>query len=178
MIHYVDKPTGLDFHNWIDVFLDCQDGDVFGNYTLDNLRFYETSYLHWLDSWNIQEPPEVIKEAKGIGAWWRPETVIIVPKIFTPGSFAKGNNPWGNMYWWYHRKYRRLRPYNECHLRLLKLYRKRLDPGKTYITPQEKTWMSSELKSKKLFHEEMKLIKPMRIIYDNKRYHEKKWRAH
>ena len=42
MIHYRSgKPAGLTFHEWVEVFIDAEDGDTLDDFNADKLRVYE-----------------------------------------------------------------------------------------------------------------------------------------
>ena len=117
-------------------------------------------YVKWLTKLN--KAPQIIKDARGIGAWDNPEVVIVVPEI---QSHIK--TEYGHAYWWELGSYRRLRPLMESRkslrfLSVLFTFVKRPNPWEwCYITPFKKSWAQDVHTSNDIFRSEIASLKPV-----------------
>ena len=199
MIKIVNEGRGLSFHDWIDVYLQVPEECVIGRYEKDlgwrnepqtNLiPPYESYWMQWLQSYrgkwsNTQEPgvsgietqkiPEVVKDGRGIGAWWNPRFIIICDSVSSTSRLGQkckwGGKPeeveYGHPYWNDIPRFRRLRPFME-NKRQLKFFFQlfsscpSVTPENSYITAYNKLWCPSEKHSLDLFNcEVLPLLRP------------------
>ena len=193
MIKILNEGRGLSFHDWIDVYLQVPEECVIGNYEKDlgwanepecNLvKPYESYWMRWLQSYRgklthtsvnwhreVEPPkiPQVIKEARGIGAWWNPKYIIICDSVSSTSRLGQkckwGGKPeeveYGHPYWNDIPRFRRLRPFME-NKRQLKFFFQlfsscpSITPENSYITSFQKLWTPSERHSRDLIHSEL-----------------------
>lgn len=160
--------TGLTFNDWINVLLTCEEGAFLGHWSQDLISDYsykEYQYrCFWLEYLAATRmgpivPIEIV-EARGIGAWYLPEIIIIKEKLIMPFNAVPDlrDNPR-----WLLPNYKRLRPFNET-VKSLKFFHNTLCPSnatrfRTYITTIDKIWTRIS-HARALFSEEMKIVAP------------------
>lgn len=190
MIKILNEPRGLSFHDWIDVYLSLPNEVIIGNHEKDlgETTEHESYWLKWLmttkgevslnwktsievtSGWKeieTKEIPQVVKEGRGIGAWWNPEYIIVTENISATTKLGKVNNAWaneeeswGHPYWDSLPRYKRLRPFME-NARQLKFFFHlfsscpSISPSNSYITSFKKPWRQSRSHSFDLFSSEM-----------------------
>lgn len=203
MITIVNEGRGLTFHDWIDVYLkipsDCiigdfqkdlgysvQDPGVFGIKVVN----HESFWMGWLQTYRgkieesvvignpprikSKEIPQVIKDARGIGAWWNPQYIIICDSVSSTSRLGeraayglKGQVEqeleYGHPYWNDVPRFARLRPFMESKRQLKFFYNlfsscPKITHENSYVTSFNKHWATSKSHSTDLFYSEMNTL--------------------
>lgn len=164
MIRIANHGCGLTFEDWIDALLQVPEGSEVGNPFLDIDDQHKEYWLRYLIAYR-QQPKDmgpithVIKESRGIGAWYNPEYVVVTEKLAIPmrlGGKDHGSAQ-GHPYWDVLPRYQRLRPFMESK-KALKFFflLPGLSPHNTWVTVREKVWTPSWRHSFDLFLSELK----------------------